>query len=112
MLIVDLAGSERTSKTNTDGDRFREANNINKSLLNFGRLIETMKFNQNHKNYPKLLPIRDSKLTMIIGDCLKGGKVTMIVNVNPGSSDYDETLQVLRFSAIAKDIVISGKTAI
>ena len=110
MLIVDLAGSERSSKTNTEGERLREANTINTSLLAFGRFIEAIKYNQTHRVSQKNIPIRDSKLTMVLWDCLNGGKATMIVNINPASRDYDETLQVLRFSALAKEIKISTKT--
>ena len=36
--VVDLAGSERVKKSGSEGMRFQEATNINRSLLAFGRL--------------------------------------------------------------------------
>jgi hypothetical protein len=37
--LVDLAGSEGVSKTQSEGVRFREGSNINKSLLALSRVI-------------------------------------------------------------------------
>ena len=37
--LVDLAGSERAGQAGTVGDRFREGTNINKSLMNLGKLF-------------------------------------------------------------------------
>ncbi len=37
--LVDLAGSERTKKTGAEGDRLREATNINKSLSTLGACV-------------------------------------------------------------------------
>ena len=37
MSLIDLAGSERGCATGHTGDRFREGNNINRSLLALGR---------------------------------------------------------------------------
>ncbi len=37
--LVDLAGSERTKKTGAEGDRLREATNINKSLSTLGKCM-------------------------------------------------------------------------
>jgi hypothetical protein len=39
---VDLAGSEGVSKTQSDGVRFREGSNINKSLLALSRVIQML----------------------------------------------------------------------
>ena len=38
--LVDLAGSERTKQTGTEGDRFKESANINKSLFVLGQVIK------------------------------------------------------------------------
>jgi len=42
LLLVDLAGSERVGKTKVAGDRLEEANNINKSLMQLGIIIENL----------------------------------------------------------------------
>jgi len=46
--LVDLAGSEGVSKTQSEGVRFREGSNINKSLLALSRVIQMLglKFNR------------------------------------------------------------------
>ena len=57
--IIDLAGSERQKKTESYGDRVKEAGAINKSLLNLSIVIKNIISNQ------KQIPYRDSKLTHI-----------------------------------------------
>ncbi|EAA04170.4 AGAP006989-PA [Anopheles gambiae str. PEST] len=106
--FCDLAGSERLKKTGTVGDRLKEAQKINTSLLVLGRCLETVHKNQKTKKLHELVPVRDSKLTMIIQSALLGKEpMTMIVNVYPTEEFYDENLNVLNFSSIAKQIVIS-----
>ena len=46
LSLVDLAGSERTSRTNSAGDRLREAGNINASLMVLRTCMETLRDNQ------------------------------------------------------------------
>ncbi|XP_050074140.1 kinesin-like protein subito [Anopheles maculipalpis] len=111
--FCDLAGSERLKKTGTFGDRLKEAQKINTSLLVLGRCLETVHKNQKTKKVHDLVPVRDSKLTMIIQSALLGKEpMTMIVNVYPTEEFYDENLNVLNFSSIAKQIVISKQPKI
>ncbi|XP_049295745.1 kinesin-like protein subito isoform X1 [Anopheles funestus] len=111
--FCDLAGSERLKKTGTTGDRLKEAQKINTSLLVLGRCLETVHKNQKTKKIHDLVPVRDSKLTMIIQSALLGKEpMTMIVNVYPTEEFYDENLNVLNFSSIAKQIVISKEPKI
>ena len=56
---------------------------------------------------PSMVPYRDSKLTRIFQSYFCGGlgsRVTMIVNVSPSPVVFDETIQVLKFSALAKQV--------
>lgn len=46
LSLVDLAGSERSARTNTTGDRLKEASNINKALLVLRHCMETLRDNQ------------------------------------------------------------------
>lgn len=40
--LIDLAGSENQKLTETTGQRFKEATNINTSLLELGRVISSL----------------------------------------------------------------------
>ncbi|XP_055610303.1 kinesin-like protein subito isoform X2 [Uranotaenia lowii] len=108
--FCDLAGSERLKKTGTVGDRLKEAQKINTSLMVLGRCLETVHKNQKTKKLADLVPVRDSKLTMLIQSALLGKeKLTMIVNLYPTEEFYEENLNVLNFSSIAKQIVLQKK---
>ncbi|VEL13528.1 unnamed protein product [Protopolystoma xenopodis] len=107
--FCDLAGSERSEKAATGGQnvRLREAGNINTSLLTLGRCVEFLRYNQTHRDNPKLVPYRDSKLTRLFQGFFTGrGKACMIVNASQNPSLFDETLHALRFSALARDVVV------
>lgn len=54
-----------------------------------------------------MVPFRDSKLTRVLQGFFCGqGTSSMVVNINPCTSIYDETLQALKFSAIATQVGI------
>ncbi|XP_066278070.1 kinesin-like protein KIF20B isoform X2 [Branchiostoma lanceolatum] len=106
LSFCDLAGSERYTKTQSTGDRLREAGNINTSILTLGKCIKNLRWNQHHRDHPKIIPFRESKLTRLFQSFFLGhGKAGMIVNVNKCASMFDETYHVLKFSAVAKQIV-------
>ncbi|XP_062543468.1 kinesin-like protein subito isoform X2 [Armigeres subalbatus] len=108
--FCDLAGSERLKKTGNFGDRLKEAQKINTSLMVLGRCLETVHKNQKSKKLAEIVPVRDSKLTMLIQSALLGKeKLSMIVNLYPTEEYYDENLNVLNFSSIAKQIVLQRK---
>ncbi|NXO25919.1 KI20A protein, partial [Cisticola juncidis] len=106
LSFCDLAGSERCNKTHVFGDRLKEAGNINNSLHILGKCIAALKQNQNPKMKPSYIPFRESKLTRLFQPFLCGkGKACMIVNINQHTSTYDETLHVMKFSAIARQVI-------
>jgi kinesin family protein C2/C3 len=78
---VDLAGSERVAKSGADGERLKEAQNINKSLAALGNVIQALKTKMPH------IPYRDSKLTYLLqdslGKCRKG-----LVFISRGKKKY------------------------
>ncbi|XP_074641317.1 uncharacterized protein LOC141899063 [Tubulanus polymorphus] len=105
LSFCDLAGSERSRKTQSKGERMKEAAHINTSLLTLGRCIENLRYNQHHKSNQKVIPFRESKLTRLFQSFFCGqGRASMIVNINQNASMFDETLHVLKFSAIAKQV--------
>ena len=98
--LVDLAGSERQSKTESTGERFKEATKINLSLTILGSVI-----NKLVSGKTQYIPYRDSKLTMLLQDSLGGNtKTVMIANVGPADYNYDETLNTLWYANNAKKI--------
>ena len=106
LALVDLAGSERTSRTGNTGNRLREAGNINNSLMNLRNCIERLRENQKTGKAGNV-PYRNDKMTHLFRNYFEGiGAVKMVVCVNPRSTDYDETLNVLQFAEMAAEIEI------
>ncbi|XP_015283747.1 PREDICTED: kinesin-like protein KIF20B [Gekko japonicus] len=106
LFLCDLAGSERCTRTHNEGERLKESGNINASLLILGKCISALKTNQQSKMQLHI-PFRESKLTHFFQGFFSGkGKVCMIVNVSPSAAAYDETLNVLKFSAIAQNVIV------
>ncbi|XP_077596546.1 kinesin-like protein KIF20A isoform X2 [Stigmatopora nigra] len=111
LTVCDLAGSERC-KEQRNVERMKEANNINTSLLTLGRCISALRNNQTSKSrLPEVVPFRDSKLTRVLQGFFCGRGIScMVVNINTCASVYDETLQALKFSAIASQLVHAPST--
>ncbi|KAM9803945.1 kinesin-like protein KIF20B [Neosynchiropus ocellatus] len=106
LCLCDLAGSERCAKTQNNGIRLKEAGNINTSLLILGKCINILRQNQQTKLLQHV-PFRESKLTRYLQSFLcTRGKACMIVNINQCASMYDETLNVLKFSAVAQQVIV------
>lgn len=133
MSFVDLAGMERTNKTQSRGERLKEAGNINTSLLILGRCIDAMRMNQTNPQNKNLIPYRESKLTRILQTFFSGiftkneifkqmidtifantgqGRAAMYVNVSPSPILCDETLHVLKFGALAQEVVMQQENSI
>ncbi|KAI7797150.1 kinesin-like protein KIF20B isoform X2 [Triplophysa rosa] len=107
LSLCDLAGSERCAKTQNRGDRLKEAGNINTSLLTLGKCINALRLNQTQSKFHQHIPFRESKLTHFLQGFFCGrGKACMIININQCASMYDETLNVLKFSAVAQKVVV------
>lgn len=95
LRLVDLAGSERLDRTGTLNDvtRLKETVNINKSLSCLADVFVALSNKAPH------IPYRNSKLTMILQECLSGdGKALMFVNVSPTQASSQETVCSLRFA--------------
>nr|XP_060611379.1 kinesin-like protein KIF23 [Anolis sagrei ordinatus] len=107
LSLVDLAGSERTNRTKAEGNRLREAGNINQSLMTLRTCMEVLRENQTYGTN-KMVPYRDSKLTHLFKNYFDGeGKVRMVVCVNPKAEDYDESLQVMRFAELTQEVEVA-----
>uniref|UniRef100_A0A8C8SQ51 Kinesin-like protein n=1 Tax=Pelusios castaneus TaxID=367368 RepID=A0A8C8SQ51_9SAUR len=107
LSLVDLAGSERNNRTKAEGNRLREAGNINQSLMTLRTCIEVLRENQMYGTN-KMVPYRDSKLTHLFKNYFDGeGKVRMIVCVNPKAEDYEESMQVMRFAEMTQEVEVA-----
>ncbi|KAK4441353.1 Kinesin-like protein KIN-12E [Sesamum alatum] len=101
--LVDLAGSERQKSSGAEGERLKEATNINKSLSTLGLVIMNLVSISNGKS--QHVPYRDSKLTFLLQDSLGGNAKTIIIaNISPSSCCSLETLSTLKFAQRAKFI--------
>ncbi|KAJ6419585.1 hypothetical protein OIU84_029653 [Salix udensis] len=99
--LVDLAGSERQKSSGAEGERLKEAANINKSLSTLGHVIMIL-LDVVHGR-PRHIPYRDSRLTFLLQDSLGGNSKTMIIaNVSPSICCAAETLNTLKFAQRAK----------
>lgn len=91
--LVDLAGSERVWKSGAEGERLKEAQNINRSLLSLGDVIQALRARHTH------IPFRNSRLTYLLQDSLgKGSKTVMVVQVRQFQyvSLHQGVLKILR----------------
>ncbi|XP_023879431.2 kinesin-like protein KIN-12D [Quercus suber] len=99
--LVDLAGSERQKTSGAEGERLKEAANINKSLSTLGHVIMVLVDVAHGKL--RHIPYRDSRLTFLLQDSLGGNSKTMIIaNVSPSICCAAETLNTLKFAQRAK----------
>ena len=60
-----------------------------------------------YRNNPIIVPFRESKLTRLFQSFFRGkGKATMVVNISKCASVFDETNNVMKFSAVAKEVSV------
>ncbi|KAI0001801.1 P-loop containing nucleoside triphosphate hydrolase protein [Russula vinacea] len=103
--------------------------NINKSLMVLGQCIEVMRANQKRvaqslgasesqrsdtrdvKKSLAVVPFRHSKLTEILMDYFTGeGRVTVIININPYDTGFDENSNVMKFAALTREVSTAAPT--
>mmetsp|Transcript_6235 Transcript_6235/g.10364 ORF Transcript_6235/g.10364 Transcript_6235/m.10364 type:complete len:831 (+) Transcript_6235:49-2541(+) len=116
--LVDLAGAERGNRTKATSAQQKEANTINKSLMQLWRCLQGMKKRNNAdlSSSQEIIPFRESKLTHLLMPILNRAGMAgtaMIACVNPQSEDYDETLSILGNASLAskiKEITDVGRT--
>eukprot|EP00930_Biecheleria_cincta_P058980 TRINITY_DN44756_c0_g1_i1.p1 TRINITY_DN44756_c0_g1~~TRINITY_DN44756_c0_g1_i1.p1 ORF type:complete len:985 (+),score=172.28 TRINITY_DN44756_c0_g1_i1:63-3017(+) len=101
--LVDLAGSEKLRPDSTAvGTTLQELTCINLSLSTLGQCIAAL-VDQRRTH----VPYRDSKLTRLLQDALRGRSLTaMFVCISPCMSALEETLSSLKFADRAKKAVL------
>ena len=99
--LVDLAGSERLKKSESEGQRLREALHINTSLAALGKVVMALdpSVQQSH------VPYRDSKLTRLLQNSLGGNSCTsLIATIHPARPFADECLSTLQFANRCRNV--------
>ncbi|KAF8284959.1 putative kinesin [Trypanosoma cruzi] len=105
LTLVDLAGSERVSATGAEGQRLKEAQNINLSLSLLGNVIRKLTANERERGQFAHIPYRDSKLTRLLQESIGGNAfTTLLCTVSPDISDAAESLSTLQFAQRAKGL--------
>ena len=103
LSVVDLAGSERVKRSGAQGAQFKEAVNINGSLLALGNVVAAMASRKKH------VPYRDSKLTRLLEGRVGGNcRTTLIVCASPSADSVSETVSALTFAARAMRVETSA----
>ncbi|CAH8493502.1 unnamed protein product [Schistosoma mattheei] len=116
LCLVDLAGSERTSRSGTQGNRLKEASNINNSLMNLRKCIKALRDIQTYGSksrgttttpvgHTRVVPYRDARLTYLFKNFFEGdGRVAMLVCIQQAPEEYEETMHVLKFAETSQEL--------
>ena len=104
LYLVDLAGTERIGMSYVKGKKLEHAKKINNSLSVLGSCIDCI---VTGKTY---IPFRESKLTRILKEVLRGNSNTcLIVTLSPSDLDIEETFNSLNFASRAMKVLINPK---
>ncbi|GKZ29263.1 hypothetical protein AbraIFM66950_004069 [Aspergillus brasiliensis] len=116
LTVADLAGSERARTAKTAGSTLAEAGKINESLMYLGQCLQ-MQSDIQDGNKAAMVPFRQCKLTELLfsnsfpsanqatGLNRHPQKAIMIVTADP-MGDYNATSQILRYSALAREVAV------
>ncbi|OIW32612.1 P-loop containing nucleoside triphosphate hydrolase protein [Coniochaeta ligniaria NRRL 30616] len=129
LTVVDLAGSERARDAKTAGATLAEAGKINESLMYLGQCLQMQSDAANNAK-PGVVPFRQCKLTELLfsnsfpststsstsyssssttrannNSPRNPQKAVMIVTADP-HGDFNATSQILRYSALAREITV------
>ncbi len=104
LMVVDMAGLERTKKSGVFGAGMRESSSINSSIMRVASVLKVLKWNSGGDGgrRKKLVPWRESKLTMLLQPVLSGGgtggdrNVVMMISCYPGVKDMAEKIGLLK----------------
>ncbi|KKK24972.1 hypothetical protein ARAM_003302 [Aspergillus rambellii] len=116
LTVADLAGSERARTAKTAGSTLVEAGKINESLMYLGQCLQ-MQSDIQDGNRTAMVPYRQCKLTeLLFSNSFPSSnqvssinrhpqKAIMVVTADP-LGDYNATSQILRYSALAREVTV------
>jgi hypothetical protein len=100
--LVDLAGSERLNKSESTGQRMKEALSINTSLTALGKVIMALDPTLVGRQH---VPYRDSKLTRLLQNSLGGNSYTaLLATLHPMAAHHSECLSTLQFANRCRNV--------
>ncbi|KAJ8600015.1 hypothetical protein CTAYLR_001859 [Chrysophaeum taylorii] len=103
LSVIDLAGSERVKRSGVSGKEFKEAVNINGSLLALGNVVSALATGKKH------VPYRDSKLTRLLEGRVGGNcRTNLVVCASPSADSVSETMSTLSFAARAMRVKVAA----
>eukprot|EP00300_Choanocystis_sp_HF-7_P022893 c224_g1_i1.p1 GENE.c224_g1_i1~~c224_g1_i1.p1 ORF type:complete len:202 (-),score=27.90 c224_g1_i1:12-617(-) len=93
LTFVDLAGSERSSRSSRESPKVERAQFVVRALVTLGEVLSVRA-----RGGPPP-PIRNSRLTHLLGNSLCGeeSRIALILNVGPDARDEVESISTLRF---------------
>ncbi|GMI29802.1 hypothetical protein TrCOL_g6144 [Triparma columacea] len=118
IMLVDMAGLERTKKSSVFGKSMRESSSINQSISNVTSVLKALKHNNKRNNKEgkgskRIVPWRESKLTMLLQPVLEPGEgdttVTMLVSAYAGGKDLAEKVGLMKEVESLRGIKIKGE---
>jgi hypothetical protein len=99
--LVDLAGSERLKRSESQGQRLKEALHINSSLTTLGKVVMALDPSADMSH----VPYRESKLTRLLQNSLGGNSYTVLLaTIHPDRDYYDETMSTLQFANRCRNV--------
>jgi len=105
LQLVDLAGSERVNVTEADPKLTKECIEINKSLFTLRKVISTLS-DMRTTGKPLYVPYRDSKLTLLLRECIGGNSYSLMISaLSPNDKFIEENISTLNYATKATSIV-------
>ena len=104
--FVDFCYGDLTIFYSHLGTSLKEAANINTSMMELGRCLKQLREKREFVNF------RNSKLTYLFQNVLQGsGRAVMIVNIAPCEHVLQETMNTLKFAAVAQKVTTNAVAA-
>lgn len=100
LLVVDLAGRESERTSGSAGSALTELGYINRSLFHLTSVLQALARPQ----AGVVVPFRNSKLTLLLADCLLGARTFLLATVSPADCSAEETFATLRLAHAVQQI--------
>eukprot|EP00397_Hematodinium_sp_SG-2012_P032778 GEMP01034933.1.p1 GENE.GEMP01034933.1~~GEMP01034933.1.p1 ORF type:complete len:547 (+),score=83.21 GEMP01034933.1:53-1642(+) len=93
LCCVDLAGRENDrTTTEKNPERLAELGSINLSLFHLHRVIGAI------RQKAPIVPYRNSKLTLLLADCLQTQRIFLLACLSPAASAFEDSMLTLRMA--------------